>query len=183
MTFNPDLVDETIGFLLNNGSTQTSASLIDLVEEFTSAITSLGPRKRARDSDESDLSSDETNLNCRTCRSAKRQQLGPTTLQDPMVLMLGKNLIKEARLLVQEKNERTRLLVLTDILDKRLDYFVAVGKDPRTATNLSKPSPQTRPNLSTTLSSSPPALSTRNNIPLLRRSKRLATQKGFLQNK
>ncbi|KAI9238067.1 MAG: hypothetical protein BYD32DRAFT_414663 [Podila humilis] len=180
--FEPELVDETIGFMLHNGSTQTSASVLDLIEEFTSAITSLGPRKHARDNDEPDSSSDETNLDCRTCRSAKRQQLGPATLLDPTALILGVKLIKEARRLMQEKNERTRLLVLTDIIDARLDYFATVGRDPRTAPDSSKPSPQPRPNLSTSLSNSPSTRSTQT-IVLLRRSKRVAAQKDFLQKK
>jgi hypothetical protein len=124
--------------MLHNGSTQTLASVLNLVEEFTSAMTSLGPRKHACNNDEPDSSSDETSLDCQACRSMRHQQLGSATLQDPTVLILSKKLIKEACHLMQEKKEWTWLLVLTDILDKRLDYFATVGRDPRTVPQLIK---------------------------------------------
>ncbi|KFH67364.1 hypothetical protein MVEG_06098 [Podila verticillata NRRL 6337] len=178
--FNVDHLDETIGIFVQHGDLLDLNSLYDIAEEFSAAGNAIALQKRPRDSDDSgsESSSSESGVFCRACR-AKRQKMGPTSIQDPETLRLGTALVKEIRLLTEVRNEQLRLVCLSDLMDKRLDEFVKLkftvphrSKKSRSKKTLhSTPPPIAGPAPTPT-----PVPSLSNSPPILRRSSRIALQ-------
>jgi hypothetical protein len=182
---NVDYLDRSIGFIVQHGDLLDLNSLYDIADEFESAGQAIATRKHRRDSDDSDSdSSSDTGVYCRACRS-KREKLGPTSIKDPEVLRIGKGLVKETRKLAFERNEQLRLVVLSDLLEKRLHDFVNIKfTTPKKPKTKRKSKTKTQHNTPPTVSKPypPPSAFMPTSVPpppsTLRRSHRIATQRA-----